>query len=97
MTMGLSNSDLKRLSPVIAPTVFVIDDDMSVRESISGLISYARWQVESFASAEEFLARPAAHAASCLVLDVNLPDLSGLELQERIAEDRIDMPIIFHR
>ena len=94
--MGLCNSEPQRLSiPASAPTVFVIDDNISIRESIAGLINYAGWHVESFASAEEFLARPATHTASCLLLDVNLPDLNGLELQERIADDRIDMPIIF--
>ena len=77
------------------PIVFVVDDDVSVRESLELLIRCAGWQPETFASAQEFLARPRAHAPSCLVLDVTLPDLNGLDLQKRIAVDRIDMPIIF--
>jgi FixJ family two-component response regulator len=75
--------------------VFVVDDDISVRESLESLIRHAGWQPEMFASAQEFLARPRVHAPSCLILDVNLPDLNGLDLQSRVAADRIDMPIIF--
>src|SRR5215475_8628096 len=77
------------------PTVFVVDDDVSVRESLELLIKFAGWQPETFASAEEFLARPRTVTPSCLVLDVSLPDLNGLELQKLIATDRLDMPIIF--
>jgi FixJ family two-component response regulator len=76
------------------PTVFVVDDDISVRESLELLIRYAGWQTETFASAEEFLARPRIDVPSCLVLDVSLPDLNGLDLQKRVI-DRTDMPIIF--
>jgi FixJ family two-component response regulator len=77
------------------PIVFVVDDDVSVRESLELLIRNAGWQPELLASAQEFLARPRVVAPSCLVLDVTLPGLNGLELQERIAADRTDMPIIF--
>ena len=77
------------------PIVFVVDDDVSVRESLKLLIDSAGWQPETFASAHEFLSRARAIAPSCLVLDVALPDLNGLELQKRIADDRADMPIIF--
>jgi FixJ family two-component response regulator len=77
------------------PIVFVVDDDISVRESLELLIKFAGWQPETFESAEAFLARPRAFAPSCLVLDVSLPDLDGLELQRLVAADRIDMPIIF--
>ena len=77
------------------PVVFVVDDDVAVRESLELLIVSAGWQPEIYSSAEEFLARPRAPTPSCLVLDVNLPELSGLDLQERIAADRNDMPIIF--
>jgi FixJ family two-component response regulator len=77
------------------PIVFVVDDDVSVRESLESLIRFAGWHPETFASAHEFLARPRVLAPSCLVLDVALPDLNGLDLQKRIAVDRIDMPIIF--
>jgi len=75
--------------------VFVVDDDISVRESLELLIRCAGWQPATFASAQEFLAHPRALAPSCLILDVSLPDLNGLDLQKRIAGDRIDMPIIF--
>jgi FixJ family two-component response regulator len=76
------------------PIVFVVDDDVSVRESLELLISSAGLQAETFSSAGEFLSRPRTVSPSCLVLDVSLPDLNGLDLQERIA-DRLDMPIIF--
>lgn len=74
--------------------VFVVDDDVSVRESLEPLIRTEGWQPETFASAQEFLARPRATVPSCLVLDVTLPGLNGLELQERLAE-RTDLPIVF--
>jgi FixJ family two-component response regulator len=77
------------------PIVFVVDDDVSVRRSLELLIGSAGWKPETFASAQEFLSSPRAVAPSCLVLDVSLPDLNGLELQKRIASDRSDMPIIF--
>src|SRR5256885_126264 len=77
------------------PTVFVVDDDISVRESLELLIRCAGWQPETFASAQEFLARPRVRAPSCLVLDVSLPGLNGLDLQKRVAAERTDMPIIF--
>ena len=77
------------------PIVFVVDDDVSVRESLEALIRDAGWQPEIFASAEEFLSRPRVSGPSCLVLDVGLPDLNGLDLQQRVATDRPDMPIIF--
>jgi FixJ family two-component response regulator len=77
------------------PIVFVVDDDISVRESLELLIRNEGWQVETFGSAREFLDRPRALVPSCLILDVSLPGLNGLELQERIAGDRSDMPIIF--
>jgi len=77
------------------PIVFVVDDDVSVRESLEALIRFVGWQPETFASAEEFLTRQRPVAPCCLVLDVSLPELNGLELQKLIATDRIDMPIIF--
>ena len=75
--------------------VFVVDDDVSVRESLELLIKFAGWQPETFASAKDFLARPRTTTPSCLVLDVSLPDLNGLEVQRLIGSDRFDMPIIF--
>jgi FixJ family two-component response regulator len=77
------------------PVVFVVDDDVSVRESLEALIRCEGWQTEVFASARQFLARPRLFAPSCLVLDVTLPDLDGLELQKLIGVERLDMPIIF--
>jgi FixJ family two-component response regulator len=77
------------------PLVFVVDDDISVRESLESLIRFAGWRPQTFASAQEFLSRPRVFVPSCLVLDVALPDLNGLDVQKRIATDRIDMPIIF--
>jgi len=75
--------------------VFVVDDDISVRESLELLIRSEGWQPETFASAQEFLAHPRKLAPSCLVLDVSLPGLNGLDLQKRVAVERIEMPIIF--
>src|ERR1700733_10334740 len=77
------------------PIVFVVDDDVSVRESLELLIRHAGWQPETFESAQEFLVRPRALVPRCLVLDIALPGLNGLQLQERIAADRADIPIIF--
>jgi len=75
--------------------VFVVDDDVSVRESLELLVRCEGWQPETFASAQEFLDRPRVHIPNCLVLDVSLPDLNGLDLQRLIAGERTDMPIIF--
>jgi FixJ family two-component response regulator len=77
------------------PIVFVVDDDVSVRESLELLIQTAGWRPETFASAQAFLDHPPVSVPSCLVLDVGLPDLNGLELQQRVIDDRPDMPIIF--
>ena len=81
-------------TPQDTPTVFVVDDDVSVRESLELLIRFEGWKPETFASGREFLARPRVLSPSCLVLDVSLPDLNGLELQELVT-DRVEMPIIF--
>jgi FixJ family two-component response regulator len=78
----------------VTPIVFVVDDDVSVRESLELLIRCEGWQPTTFASAQEFLACPRALVPSCLVLDVSLPGLNGLELQKRVAVERTDMPII---
>ena len=80
--------------PVATSIVFVVDDDVSVRESLELLIRTAGWQPETFASAQEFLSRARSPVPCCLVLDVSLPGLNGLELQQQLAE-RTDMPIIF--
>ena len=81
--------------PSASPIVFVVDDDISVRESLELLIHNEGWLAETFASAQEFLDRPRTLVPSCLVLDISLPGLNGLELQERVAVERTDMPIIF--
>jgi FixJ family two-component response regulator len=80
---------------VTTPIVFVIDADISIRESLELCIRAAGWRAETYGSAEEFLARPRSASPSCLILDVNLPDISGLELQEQMAAERSDMPLIF--
>ena len=80
--------------PGVLPIVFVVDDDLSVRESLELLIKSAGWHPETFVSAQDFLSRPHPPVPCCLVLDVTLPGLSGLELQKHLAE-RTDMPIIF--
>ncbi len=79
----------------LIPVVFVVDDDVSVRESLELLIRSAGWQPHLFASAQEFLDHPRVLVPSCLVLDVSLPGLNGLDLQKRVANERTDMPIIF--
>jgi FixJ family two-component response regulator len=79
----------------VTPTVFVVDDDISVHESLELLIRSEGWQPETFASAEEFLERPRTGMPSCLLLDLSLPGLTGLGLQKRVAVERADMPIIF--
>jgi FixJ family two-component response regulator len=87
-TMALAASHAK-------PVVFVVDDDVSVREALELLIGFAGWQPETFESAQEFLSRPRVLVPSCLILDVALPGLNGLDLQKLVAVDRKDMPIIF--
>jgi FixJ family two-component response regulator len=81
--------------PKFVPTVFVVDDDVSVRESLDLLLRSAGWRPEMFASANAFLSRRRTDGPTCLVLDVSLPDLNGLELQRRVAGDRRGLPIIF--
>jgi FixJ family two-component response regulator len=79
----------------VTPVVFVVDDDISVRESLELMIRFAGWQPRLFESAQAFLNEPRPLVPCCLVLDINLPDLSGLDLQASIAQDRRNMPIIF--
>jgi len=81
--------------PPASPIVFVVDDDVSVRESLELLIQNEGWQAETFASAQEFLDHPRVAIPSCLVLDVSLPGLNGLDLQQQIACERNALPIIF--
>lgn len=77
------------------PIVFIVDDDISVRESLESLIQNAGWQTETFETAQDFLSRPHNLVPSCLVLDLALPGLNGLELQRRLATDWPEIPIIF--
>ncbi len=79
----------------VAPIVFVVDDDVSVRESLESLIRCEGWQPMTFASAQTFLDHPRVRIPNCLVLDISLPGLNGLDLQRLVAEERTDMPIIF--
>ena len=81
--------------PDSIPIIYIVDDDISVRESLEPVIRFAGWRPEIFASAQEFLAHPRVLAPSCLVLDVSLPGLNGLALQKLLTADRTSMPIIF--
>jgi FixJ family two-component response regulator len=82
-------------SPESSAVVAIVDDDLSVREGLRSLIRSAGWRAETFASAQEFLARPGVEAPSCLILDLQLPGLSGLDLQKRMAEVNPEIPIVF--
>jgi len=79
----------------VPPVVFVVDDDVSVRESLEAMIRFTGFTAKTFASAHEFLMHPRATVPNCLVLDIGLPDLNGLDLQSLIASSRTDTPIIF--
>jgi FixJ family two-component response regulator len=80
---------------IVSPTVFIVDDDVSVRESLELLVRSENWKPQTFASAQEFLKHPRTLVPSCLVLDLSLPVLNGLDLQKKLAAEHIDMPIIF--
>ena len=81
--------------PPAKPIVFVVDDDISVRESLELLIHAAGWHPELFASAQAFLDHPPVSVPNCLVLDISLPGLNGLDLQKRVIAERPELPIIF--
>jgi FixJ family two-component response regulator len=81
--------------PELAPIVYLVDDDISVRESLEALIALAGHRICSFASALDFLAHARPLQPGCLILDVSLPDLNGLDLQERVGEEQSELPIIF--
>lgn len=97
MILTRALGDVVGSSPMstVRPIVFIVDDDVSVRESLELLIQDEGWHAETFESAQDFLNHPRVALPSCLVLDVSLPGLNGLELQQRIATERTDMPIIF--
>ena len=90
-----ASGEAKAATGAPVPVVFVVDDDVSVRESLELLISTAGWQPQLFASAQDFLDRPLLLLPSCLILDVAMPGLNGLELQDRISAERPHVPIIF--
>ena len=92
--LGGAYSKTARTS-LTTPIVFVIDDDASVREFLKLLIQASGWQAQTFASAHLFLGRPRTRTPSCLILDVDLPDINGLEVQKRVARERPEMPVIF--
>lgn len=92
---GVSPDPSSLIMTRITPIVFVVDDDISVRESLESLITRAGWRAAVFSSAQEFLASSRASSPCCLILDVSLPDVNGLALQQRIAGERSEMPIIF--
>jgi len=86
---------MKTNSPAAAPTVFVVDDDPSIREALNSLIRSVKLRVETFSSAQEFLRHDRPDAPACLVLDVRLPGLDGLELQQQLIRAGVHLPIIF--
>jgi FixJ family two-component response regulator len=97
-SLGACRSHLQNVGVTVSenvPIVFVVDDDESIREALDHLIRCEGWRAETFASAGEFLARARVTTPSCLVLDVSLPDLDGLQLQERVTSEGLDLPIIF--
>jgi FixJ family two-component response regulator len=81
--------------PIALPTIFIVDDDISVRESLGSLVEHAGWRSEAFASGRDFLSHMRSSSPACLLLDVSLPDLNGLELQQHIAGEGAKLPIIF--
>jgi FixJ family two-component response regulator len=95
LSRAVSHQSGPATMPTASPIIFIVDDDISVRESLELLIQTEGWKPMTFASAQEFLDCPRAVVPSCLVLDVSLPGLDGLELQKRVAGERADMPIIF--
>jgi FixJ family two-component response regulator len=95
MTRSMRSDESQSVPRSRLPVVFVVDDDISVRESLESMIRFEGWRAATFASAQEFLAYPQVRAPGCLVLDVHLPDLNGLDLQARVTADPMMMPIIF--
>jgi len=93
---SIAGSDLgSETTPVMTPIVYVVDDDISIREALEALIREAGWRAGIFGSAREFLLQAREACPRCLILDVTLPDLNGLDLQEQIAAERAEMPVIF--
>src|SRR5215475_198480 len=92
---GVSERILRPPMSHTTPIVYVVDDDVSVRESLELLVRHEGWQPETFESAQDFLSRPRILVPSCLILDITMPGINGLELQKQVAAERSDMPIIF--
>ena len=92
---GYGSQMTSQLISQAPPIVFVVDDDISVRESLEALIRFEGLEVQTFSSAQEFLEHPRTSSPSCMVLDISLPGLNGLELQKRVSSEHRDMPIIF--
>ena len=92
---GIASTRSTARSSPPSPTVFVVDDDSSARESLESIIRSAGWQPQTFASGHEFLASSRSDAPSCLVLEMSLPDVHGLDVQKRIATNRLAVPVIF--
>src|ERR1700727_545197 len=97
MNLGHATGHKMGAIPTLAaiPIVFIVDDDVSVRESLELLVRNENWKPETFTSAQEFLNHPRKSVPSCLLLDLSLPGLNGLDLQKRIAAESFNMPIIF--
>jgi FixJ family two-component response regulator len=83
------------MTTAVIPTVFIIDDDGSMRQAVQDLVESVGLRAESFASGQEFLSRPRTSGSSCLVLDVRLPEMSGLDFQRQLTEIGVQIPIIF--
>jgi FixJ family two-component response regulator len=96
-TSHMSHHEGAQRAPMAEPTgtVLVVDDDISVRESLKHLLRSAGWHVEAFATARDFLAHPKVETPSCVVLDIELPDLNGLDLQRQLIASQVTTPIIF--
>lgn len=94
-SVSASSSEAPATGAAMLPTVFVVDDDTIARESFESMIRCAGWRSETFASGHDFLARSRPSVPSCLIVEMSLQDLHGLDLQERVTTDRLDMSIIF--
>lgn len=93
--LGVQNRIEAKPMPRVTPVVYIVDDDVSVRESLELLFQSAGWQPELFESAWDFLSHPRAEVPNCLILDVNMPRLNGLDLQQLVSSEYSEMPIIF--
>jgi FixJ family two-component response regulator len=95
MRIAEQNAGRVETSKTLPTRISIVDDDASIREALKSLMRSVQFDVEAFASAEEFLASERLHETSCLILDVNLPGMNGFELQSRLNSERRGIPIIF--